>query len=351
MVVGGSNGKTTTKELIKKLLEEKYNVVASKGNQNNLIGLSYTLFSIKKNTDYCIAELGISLPGEMDYLAKTVQPDCIVITNIGKEHLEFLKNTKNVFKEETKVIKYLKPNGIIVLNKDDIFLKKLTNKNIKWYAIHDKTAEVLLKDIRYSRTYTQAKIKIEDETLNIKTRLLGEYNVYNILAAITVANYFTKMKKKTIRYALKNFKPVEMRGQKFKLYNSIVIDETYNANPDSMKSSISEFLKIFRKDKKIIVLSDMLELGKSSIKEHENLKNYIPLEKIEYLFLIGEKIYFLYKTLQKNKKIFYYKNLNNKVLRKITEIAKKNSFVMLFKGSHGSNLWQLVEKLKHIGGK
>lgn len=348
--VVGSNGKTTTKELIKSVLSKKYSVVASKENQNNLIGVAYTLFSLKKDTEFCIVELGISLPGEMDILAKTVKPNYVVITNIGKEHLEFLKNLNTVFKEETKILRYLNKDGIAILNRDDIFLKKIKEVNTKWYGIKDTFADVCAKDIYYSPTSTTFTAMIKEnfsyKNFKIKTKLLGEYNVYNTLAAITTA-LICKVEIPKIIASLSSFEPVSMRGERFKINNNLIINESYNANPDSMRNSITQFCNIFFNKDKVLILGDMLELGKCSLDEHKRLKDYIDIDKLKYLFLVGKEIKILYDELNKKEKIFYYEEVNETLKREISKLIENNkNLAILIKSSHAVGLWKVAEEIK-----
>lgn len=350
VAVVGSNGKTTTKELIKTLLSEKYQVVASKENQNNLIGVAYTLLSLKKTTKFCVLELGISLPGEMDILAKTVKPDYVVITNIGKEHLEFLKDLNTVFKEETKILKYLNKEGVAILNKDDKFLKKIKNINTKWYGLKDISADVYAKDINYSSTFTTFSLVIKENSnyrnLKIKTKLIGEYNLYNILAASTLA-HICKVGKSEIVSALKRFKPISMRGERLKINNNLIINESYNANPDSMKNSIIQFKNIFSDKNRVLILGDMLELGKYSIKEHKELKNYIDIENLKYLFLVGKEIKALYSEFSNKENIFFYDSVNENLKRDILKLIDNNkNLAILVKSSHSVGLWKLIEEIK-----
>lgn len=352
IAVAGSNGKTTTKELIKDLLSKKYKVVASKENQNNLFGVAYTLFNIKKDTEFCIVELGISYPNEMDILGKTTRPDYVVITNIGKEHLEFLKDINNVFKEETKILKYLNSNGVAILNKDDEFLRKINFlKQQRWFSLYDSTADIFIKNSKFYKTFTKFSVILKEkgflDNIEIKTKLLGRYNIYNILSAILTVKTCADINKEEIIASIENFNPVAMRGERFKLNDNLIINESYNANPDSMKETILEFQNIFSKEKKILVLGDMLELGVHSIKEHKNLKNYINEEKIKHIFLVGKYIKHLYKEINKKNNVSYYKTVNKKLIETLISLLNNNkNLVILVKSSHGVGLWKLVEELK-----
>lgn len=355
ITVCGSNGKTTTKELIKSILSKTYNVVATVDNQNNLIGTSYTLFSITRKTQCCVLELGISLPEEMDVLGDTTTPDVCVITNIGKEHLEFLKSQEKVFVEETKIIKYVKKYGMLVLNGNDVYLKKVKwDGTIKWYGFNNnKQFDVYPEKVNFTTETTEISIIVKD-TLGlkfrlptIKTKLIGVYNVYNILAAVCCSFFYNLVDPQIIVDTISEFEPVENRGRRFYINNNIIIDESYNANPDSMKITINEFLKIFSGKEIVLVLGDMLELGEHSIAEHKNLKNFIDFEKIKYLFLIGENIKILYNNLNNIEKIKtkYYFN-KEELLNDLTNLVfSSKNLAILFKASHAVGLSEIVNKL------
>ncbi len=352
--VVGSNGKTTTKEIIKTIFSKKYNIVATKENFNNLIGVAYTLFSLKKDTEYCITELGISLPGEMEILGKTVVPDVVVITNIAKEHLEYFCNLDTVFVEETKILNYLRPFGVVVLNKDDLYLRNIRNGkyNIKWYSIKTKDADVYAQNIVYTAKSTDIKVVLKNYlgiklVFDVTANILGEYNVYNILSAITAAFFSGFDDIQLIVDAIKNFSAVEMRGSKVVVKDNIILDETYNANPDSMKYTIQEFMKIFYDRKKVLVLGDMLELGESSVIEHKNIINYFNIKDVYLIYLYGPQMKYLYDTLIAidKQKVKYFDDIE--LLKKdlLELISVENKVAVLVKGSRGMELDKVVNFL------
>lgn len=356
VAVVGSNGKTTTKELIKSIFSKKYNVVSTYSNQNNLIGTAYTLFSINKNTDYCVLELGISLPGEMDILASTVKPDAAVITNIGKEHLEFFGSLQNVFIEETKIIKYLNKDGLLVLNKDDNFLRTIGwVGEKKWFSIYINNSDVYsdYRNIELNANYTKLEVIITDmlglkfKFPPIKTKLLGIHNVYNILAAIACCFFSGMYDFELIVEAISEFEPIDMRGRTYEINGNIIVDESYNANPDSMRTSITDFMKIFKEQQKVIVLGDMLELGPYAIEEHKNLKNSIDFDNIKNLFLIGSYMKFLYDSLEENMKIKtkYYKDKEEVFSDLLDLIDSNKNLCFLFKSSHSVGLFEVVKRI------
>lgn len=360
IAVVGSNGKTTTKELISHIFSKKFNTLATYANQNNLLGVAYTLFNLNPKTQYCIIEAGISLPGEMDIIASTIKPDSVVITNIGKEHLQYLVDIKTVFEEETKIVKYLSTDGTLILNKNDVYLKTLTWAGTKKYygfiTNTENNLDVYIEKFHTAENYTKISVIIKDELglklrlPEIKTKLLGIYNVYNILAAIATS-FFNGMKDvQTITEAISEFNPVSMRGDRFVINHNILVDESYNSNPDSMSCSIKEFMNIFCKREKVIVLGDMLELGEHSVEEHKNLKNLIDFDKINSLYLIGENMKYLYEVLnetERNK--VKYCTTKEELISQLTQLLKNNkNLAVLFKASHATGLHLVVEKLREL---
>ncbi|MCS7151312.1 MAG: UDP-N-acetylmuramoyl-tripeptide--D-alanyl-D-alanine ligase [Endomicrobia bacterium] len=360
--VVGSNGKTTTKELIKFILEKKYNTVATYLNQNNLFGVAYTLFNLNSKTEYCVVELGISAAGEMDILGSTVKPNTVVITNIGKEHLEFFGSVDKVFAEETKIVQYIPHDGLLVINRDDNYLKTLGwTGTKKYYGIftNNDNLDVYPQGLSFKDTYTEITIILKDELglklkmPKIKTKLLGRHNVYNILAAITTTFFSGMTDSETIVESISEFEPLAMRGAKFIVNNNIILDESYNANPDSMFYSITEFMNIFVKKQKVLVLGDMLELGDKSKQEHENLKNIIDFNKIKFLYLIGDKMKYLLETLDEDQreKTKYFVELNE-LINELSKILKQyNNLAILFKSSHAVGLHYVVEEVRKLMDK
>ncbi len=349
IAIVGSNGKTTTKEIIKSIFSKKYKVSATEKNFNNLLGVAYTLFQVKKNTQFCIVELGISFKGEMQLLGSTVEPDIVVLTNIGKEHLEFLEDTNTVFNEETQIIKYIRDKGLVIINKDDKYLSKLlVNKPKKYFSINSKSTDIFASDIVYDINITKFKIVIRTSIgvklyFNIETKLFGIHNIYNILAAITTAFYCGIDDVEIIQQTISEFEGVEMRGKKYFVNNNIILDESYNANPDSMKTVIKEFFAVERE--KVLVLGDMLELGKSSKVEHENLFNEIDLSKVKKIFLIGQEIRYLYKKISDKKNVVYC-DTKEELLNEIKKLVySQKNLIILFKASNHIGLSKIVLEL------
>ncbi len=356
--VVGSNGKTTTKELIRHILSKKYKTLATVGNFNNLLGVAYTLLSLNRKIEFCVVEMGISLPGEMDILASTVNPDVVVFTNIAKEHLEFFDSLEKVFYEETRVLDYINPQkSMVIINRDDFYLKQINGKiNKKLYSLADSSVDVYAEDVIFTEEYGRIMLVLKDRLaaklkISLKTNLLGIHNIYNILASITTSFFNGIEELDLIVKSIEEFSALSMRGEKFVVNDNIIIDESYNANPDSMKNAIITFFKIFKNRKKILVLGDMLELGRHSKQEHRNLLEIINLNEVEKIFLLGKEIEVLYDEIKKINinKVKFYKEDKEKLFKDIEVIIKKNNnYVLLFKSSHCVGLYEIVQRIKNF---
>ncbi|MDP3582620.1 MAG: UDP-N-acetylmuramoyl-tripeptide--D-alanyl-D-alanine ligase, partial [Ignavibacteria bacterium] len=274
VAITGSNGKTTTKEMVATLLAEKYNVVKTLANNNNHIGVPLTILSADEKCDVIVLEQGTNHFGEIAYSAQISQPDFALMTNIGDSHLEYLNNREGVYKEKSALFAETDMNGgTILINSDDAVISSHTQdfKCIISYGFNGKTSvkgKILgyTDDGRTNVQITSGKIKIE-ATLPV----YGEANAKNFLAAIVVA-LILGLTKKQILDGVKKFAPVHGRVEVKKFKNAVVIDDTYNASPASVKSAVDTMNKIKTYKNKIVVLGDIFELGNQSVKIHKELE-------------------------------------------------------------------------------
>ncbi|MBI4706998.1 MAG: UDP-N-acetylmuramoyl-tripeptide--D-alanyl-D-alanine ligase [Candidatus Omnitrophica bacterium] len=262
IAVTGSNGKTTTKEMIAHVLSLKFKVLKNEGTKNNHIGVPLTLLNLDESFDLAVIELGTNHFGEIDYLSKICQPNIGLITNIGPSHLEFLKDLNGVCQEKYSLIKNLRLPNFGILNADDINLngKINANKRLLSFGIARKA------DFSVSKLKSNAN-KLEFFVNNAKNKFVlntfGRHNLYNALAAISIARIFGLSYEK-IASGLKSFDFPSGRFQLKKVNNFTFIDDTYNSNPNSLLQAIKAFADYKAGGRKIIVMGDMLELGKSS---------------------------------------------------------------------------------------
>jgi len=268
IAITGSNGKTTAKEMIAHVLSKRFKVLKNEGTKNNQIGLPLVLLNLNSHHDITVLELGTNHPGEIGYLANICLANIGIITNIGPSHLEYLHNLKGVLKEKYTLIENLKQPYIAILNKDDSLLKtkisqKTKNPFIVSFGIKNKS-DFFASDIKpnfYPIKWTSPKLEF---SLNLKHKFtlktLGYYNIYNALAAITVARTFG-MGYKEIASRLADFDFPQMRFD-FVEFNRIrFIDDTYNSNPFSLKEALDILNNLKTKGRKIFIMGDMLELG------------------------------------------------------------------------------------------
>lgn len=342
--VTGSVGKTTTKEMIASVLSENLKVLKTQGNYNGQIGLPLTIFNLDSSYQAAVLEMGISKPGEMDRLNKIANPDIGVITNIGLSHIENFGSIETTRDEKLKLING--KNKKLYVNGDSPLLANIENeipliirfgingaypyKCQEIYSDEDKTGFVL------------STSQIRD---NIVIPCLGLHNVYNALAAIAVAKDMG-MHLEDIKKGLLNFRNADRRQNILKLKDIILIDDSYNASPDSIKSSVSILKNIKSPGKNIVVIADILELGEKSKNIHFETGRYIAMEKMEVLITIGENSKYLSdgaKCVNQNILTAHYSN-NLDAFLKIKEIASPGDKILI-KGSRGMHTDKIVEFL------
>ncbi|MGI9552240.1 MAG: UDP-N-acetylmuramoyl-tripeptide--D-alanyl-D-alanine ligase [Aurantibacter sp.] len=283
IAITGSNGKTTTKELIYAVLSKKYSTVATIGNLNNHIGVPLTLLSIKPETEIAIVEMGANHLKEIEFLCSLAQPDFGYITNFGKAHLEGFGSEEGVIKGKSELYSYLMENGRpIFMNADDpVQLQKLSTYVKKYGFSKDKNQfykiELLSADpfIRFN---------VENET--IESQLMGSYNFPNCCAAFLMGKYFN-VPKEEIKTAIESYIPQNNRSQLMEKSGHRVILDAYNANPTSMVAAL-ENLKAMNTEHKIVILGDMFELGTTAAKEHQQIAESVSRMHFDKVFLVGE---------------------------------------------------------------
>ncbi len=273
----GSNGKTTTKELINAILETQYRTTATTGNLNNHIGVPLTLLSMTPQTEIGIVEMGANHHKEIEFLCSIANPDFGYITNFGKAHLEGFGSVEGVIEAKSELYTYLKRNDktVFVNTSDKIQVEKTSGMNVI----------PLSNSVEFVEANPFVKIQFKNE--RIQTHLIGNYNFSNIAAAITIGEHFN-ISLENIKNALENYKPTNNRSQilKTKNNNTIILD-AYNANPTSMKAALDNFSSL-KSDAKIAILGDMFELGKESKEEHQFICDYCKKLGLKNVFLVGQ---------------------------------------------------------------
>lgn len=344
-VVGitGSCGKTSTKDLIAALLSDKYKVFKTKGNFNNQIGLPLMILELDSTIDIAVLEMGMSDLGEIDLLAKVARPDIAVITNIGLSHIENLKTQDNIFKAKMEITNYLDDNGVLIVNGEDKYLQKISNQGYEIKKIgYNYEYDVYASNIILEEDKTIFTACSKEKEVVFEIPMAGKHNVLNSLLAIEVANKL-KVSFEQMKKGLKNLEATSMRLQVIKKESIIIINDCYNASPDSMKSSL-DVLNTYKKGRKIAILGTMNELGHEALEAHKDVGNYAS-NKVDLLIAIGD-----YKDSFKegfNKDNILTFKTKEDFINEMNNIIKKND-VILVKASRGMKFENIVNSLEEV---
>lgn len=337
--ITGSNGKTTSKELINIVLHKKYNTLATKGNLNNHIGVPLTLLEMNSTHEIAIIEMGANKPGDIKELAEIAEPNFGIITNIGKAHLEGFINYEGVINTKTELFRFIQKNkdGVLFYNEDDEIIKNNLPNEIVSASYGKKNESTIKGELIKLSPYVEMKWEKENYISPIlKNQMIGEYNFYNYLAAICIGNYFN-VSEDLINQAVEEYTPTNNRSQIKKTDKNTLILDCYNANPTSMKSAIDSFHMNQASDK-IAIIGDMLELGNESKMEHQKIIEFLNEYKINYI-TVGP----IFETIEHSKPKF------KKTSELIENIKAKNieiiNSLVLLKGSRGIGLEKLEEAL------
>jgi UDP-N-acetylmuramoyl-tripeptide--D-alanyl-D-alanine ligase len=328
----GSNGKTTTKELINAVLSQKYNTTATIGNLNNPIGVPLTLLSMNENTEVGIVEMGANHLKEIEFLCKIAKPDYGYITNFGKAHLEGFGSIKGVIKGKCELYNYLiKNNKTIFVNVDDAIQVEKTEKAETFtFSSNDNSSNIYVNFIE-----AQPFVKTDYNNIKMQSNLIGDYNFNNIAAAITIANYF-KVDDDAIKKAIENYIPTNNRSQIIQKKSNKIILDAYNANPTSMRAALLNFEK--QSGNKIAILGDMFELGNEAGKEHQNIVDLATSLNINQLIFVGENFF---KSNINSKKVTQYKFFEN--FKNEFNLSEIENTTLLIKGSRGIALERILD--------
>ena len=329
--ITGSNGKTTTKELINSVLKTHFKTYCTKGNLNNHIGVPLSLLEISENTEFAVIEMGANHIGEIELLSKIAEPNYGYITNFGKAHLEGFGSEEGVIKGKSELYKFLmKSSGFIFYNSDDEKQKYiLSNYNNKFSFGLDAS------DLNYLVKNVHPNIVLVINNIIIKSTLFGDYNVQNIVSAIAIGLYLGVPIEK-IKNGVSNYISSNNRSQLVKINTNKIILDAYNANPSSMIEAIKSFEKSDLKNK-VIILGDMYELGNLEYKFHQEIVDYCKKLEVTKVFLVG-KIFS--KTNYSEKFISshnYIELSNNKEFKEIKHSS------LLIKGSRGVELEKILD--------
>ena len=332
--ITGSNGKTTTKELVQRVLQKRYNTYATFGNLNNHIGVPLSLLSITNQHEMAVIEMGANHKGEIAMLCNICLPNYGLITNIGKAHLEGFGGEEGVIIGKSELYKFIrKTNGLLFINNDDELLKRLSRGIDSYTYGSNNTANIYAEMLLESPTLN---FKIND-AINVTSTLSGRYNLNNIMAAITIGTYF-KITLNDAADAVATYVSDNNRSQIVNTKSNSIFLDAYNANPSSMQAAISNFCSQHLKNK-IAIIGGMNELGETSELEHTALVNQLYEQEFSHIYLVGK--YFSHIIPNANATLVENTTLLTDILKQMP-IVNSN---ILIKGSRTNKLEQLVDYL------
>lgn len=331
IAVTGSNGKTSTKDIIYSYLSKFKNGIKTMGNYNNNIGLPFTVLQLEEKHEFAVLEMGMSNFGEIDLLGEIVKPEISCITNIGDSHLEFLKNREGVFKAKSEILKHTKNK--VIINGDDVFLDSLDGIKIGFNKKNDYIIN------KYKEFDDGMEFYIfKEKNIKFITNLNGKHNLYNITMAIAVLNQLG-YKLEDLLEESKNLLLTGMRFEKIDKDNLIFINDAYNSSPVSVKCALESFDNIYKDRAKVIVIGDMLELGEKSREFHREVSSTLRKIKFDFLYLYGKEVEAIYDEMKEYKNVYYFSD-KKLIQKKIYEI--KNPAAVLLKGSRGMKLEEII---------
>lgn len=347
--IAGSVGKTTTSTLAEAVLKEKYTVLKTKPNLDPMFNLPITILHTRKRHDKILLEMGIEYPGEMEFYLSLIKPQTVIITRLSIEHSEFLGNIEKIIEEESQLVTQLSKEGCAILNYDDENARKLeakTQAHVIFYGTDPTYCHVFASNVRFDKRGTIFELNYGSNRVEIQSKLLGEHQVYPMLAAAALGlqNDISLMK---IKQALDKVEPPLHRMNLVEgMQEFTIIDDVYNSSP----AAVEEGLKILEKmpgERKIAVLGDMLELGEFSQQEHRNLAPAIIKHKVDYVFLGQGDIAFTGEELIKQgyPSDRVSSNLpNQEIIKRLKEVVKKDD-VLYLKASRGKHFEEILEQL------
>ena len=348
--ITGTNGKTTTKELVRAVLAEKYNVLATEGNFNNDVGVPKTLFRLSSEHEIAIIEMGASHPGDIKTLAETAEPTCGLITNVGRAHLLGFGSFEKVVKTKGELYDFLSRRGesLVFINADNERLLSILPDNV-WvapYSSHADNAEgCTVGEVVSCAPFLKFRWRESDSNLEergeqvqwyeVQTQLIGAYNLDNMMAAIAVGLNFG-VEPEAINRALTVYKPSNNRSQLTVTDKNRLVVDAYNANPSSMRAALDNFL-LMDVSPKMVILGEMRELGNSSRKEHHKLVARLADSGFDKVWLVGDE----FTDLPASFRHFH----NVEEVKAAIAADQPQGYYILIKGSNGTRLFQLPELL------
>ncbi len=338
IAVTGTNGKTTTKELIANVLDSKYKIHYTRGNLNNHIGVPLTLLSMNTDIELGVVEMGANHMNEIKELCSITEPDYGIITNIGKAHLEGFGSFENIIKTKSELYDYIKQsNGRVFCNENNNILKNIVKEKELDVEFYGGKMSMISGEVIDSGMFLSLWIKIKEEEFRLNTKLIGTYNFENVIAAAAIGNYF-KVPASQIIKAIESYTPKNNRSQFLETKRNKLFLDAYNANPTSVEASIHNFNSLKLKNA-CVVLGDMLELGNDSEIEHNKIIHLLKSCAFKQVILVGD----IYCSINDHTEFSCFKS-SEELIRWI-EKNNINDSNVLIKGSRGIQLEKIVEYL------
>ena len=350
IAITGTNGKTTTKELVRAVLSQKYNVLATEGNFNNDVGVPKTLFRLNASHEIAVIEMGASHPGDIKTLAETAEPTCGLITNVGRAHLQGFGSLKGVIKTKGELYDFLakRPDGLVFINADNEELCKILHDSL-WaapYSTNEKNAyDCIVGEVvscapflrfRWHEPDMRFEERGEERVWHeVQTHLIGAYNLDNMLAAIAVGINFD-VSPESINKALESYVPSNNRSQLTETVKNHLIVDAYNANPTSMAAAVENF-RIMEVAPKMAILGAMRELGEVSREEHQHIVNVVKKAGFDKVWLVGEEF--------NDCKCHFRKFVQVEDVKQALSEEQIEGYYILIKGSNSTRLYELKEVL------
>lgn len=341
--ITGSTGKTSTKDILAAMLSTKYKVFKTKGNFNNEIGVPLMIFSLDNSYNVAVLEMGMSDFGEIHRLAKAARPDIAIITNIGVSHIEFLKTRDNILQAKLEITDFFQNNNYLIVNGEDDLLSKVQCNNFEIFEIgFNKKNNLIASNVISDTSYSQFDIYDDENKYSFKIDIPGKHNILNTLLGIKCCKLlgltYDEMKE-----GLKNIERTSMRLDITKLDNFTIIDDCYNASPDSMRAAI-DVLSTFGSNRKIAILGTMKELGEQSYDMHKEVGKYLKEKNIDLLVASGDYTDAYLEGFGKKSRFIRFKNVDE-ILQNTVPIISQDD-VILLKASRSEKFEKVVKLLK-----
>lgn len=348
VAITGSNGKTTTKDLLTTILSEKFKTQKTKGNLNNEIGVPKTVLSLDDDCEIAVIELGTDNFGDISLTSRIVRPDISMITNIGDSHLHNLKSKSGILKAKLEILEGMTDEGTFIYNIDDPTMKEeVPTYDIKQKVLSFGTDPKADFNIKFEEL-PSSKLRFSNGDDHYEIPLIGKHNIYNAAAVVMIAQSFG-LDKETIDKGLMKAKSSQNRSELLELDGFDVLDDSYKSNPQALLAGLETVYELFGYNKKIVCLSDMLELGDDEAKLHYQVGEKIDPQRIDFCLFYGPLSYHMYEGALQNfkpSKCFYFEHKDG-LVEKLKSLISPCSLVFV-KGSHGMHMEEVIDQVRNL---